>query len=76
MTDKDLKTGLDKLLFELYNSHEKKKDKIVIKNAMIADKNNYHIDKNVLAKAAQLRIKYQEEKIKQGIQIVFNELNK
>ena len=58
MTDKDLKTGLDKLLFELYNSHDKK------------------IDKIVLAKAAQLGMKYQEEKIKPGIQIVFNELNK
>ena len=34
------------------------------------------IDKIVLAKAAQLGMKYQEEKIKQGIQIVFNELNK
>ena len=47
MTDKDLKTGLDKLLFELYNSNDKK------------------IDKIVLAKAAQLGMKYQEEKIKQ-----------
>ena len=58
MTDKELKAGLDKLLFELYNSHDKK------------------IDKIVLAKAAQLGMKYQEEKIKKGINIVFEELHK
>ena len=33
-------------------------------------------DKLIIAKAVQLGMKYQEEKIKQGIQIVFNELNK
>ena len=38
----------------------------------------YKIEKPqiIIAKAVQLGMKYQEEKIKQGIQIVFNELNK
>lgn len=33
-------------------------------------------DKVIIAKAVSLGMKYQEEKIKQGIGIVFNELNK
>lgn len=33
-------------------------------------------DKVIIAKAVSLGMKYQEEKIKQGIQIVFDELNK
>lgn len=32
--------------------------------------------KKIIAKAVQLGMKYQEEKIKEGINIVFNELNK
>ena len=33
-------------------------------------------DKLIIAKAVQLGMKYQEDKIKQGINIVFKELNK
>ena len=32
--------------------------------------------RKIIAKAVQLGMKYQEEKIKEGINIVFNELNK
>ena len=32
--------------------------------------------KKIIAKAAQLGMKYQEEKIKKGIEIVFDELKK
>lgn len=37
---------------------------------------NARTDKAILAKAVQLGMKYQEEKIKEGIDIVFKELNK
>ena len=37
------------------------------------DNSNY---KKIIAKAVQLGMKYQEEKIKEGIKIVFNEINK
>lgn len=42
----------------------------------LSKSNNKKQDKIILGKAVQLGMKYQEQKIKQGIQIVFNELNK
>jgi hypothetical protein len=37
---------------------------------------NKETDGKIIAKAVNLGMKYQEEKIKEGIKIVFNELNK
>ena len=37
--------------------------------------NNEKIDKTIIAKAVNLGMKYQEEKIKEGINIVFEELH-
>lgn len=37
---------------------------------------NAKSDKSILAKAVQLGMKYQEDKIRQGIEIVFDELHK
>lgn len=37
---------------------------------------NTKSDKSILAKAVQLGMKYQEDKIRQGIDIVFDELHK
>ena len=61
MTEQQLKDNMNALISELHNP--------IVSNTIISDK-------QVIAKAVQLGMKYQEEKIKQGIQIVFNELNK
>lgn len=48
-------------------------------NKLLSELNNSEnarTDKAVLAKAVQLGMNYQEEKIKMGINIVFNELHK
>lgn len=52
---------LQETMTNLYNQLEKSENKIT--------------DKQIIAKAVQLGMKYQEEKIKQGIEIVFSELN-
>ena len=44
--------------------------------AELNDSENARTDKAILAKAVQLGMNYQEEKIKMGIDIVFNELHK
>lgn len=52
-----------------------------LKNAMHAlfdelkKSNDEKIDKTIIAKAVNLGMKYQEEKIKEGINIVFEELH-
>ena len=52
-----------------------------LKNAMhtlfdeLKKSNNEKIDKTIIAKAVNLGMKYQEEKIKEGINIVFEELH-
>lgn len=48
-------------------------------NKLLSELNNSEnarTDKAILAKAVQLGMNYQEEKIKMGINIVFNELHK
>lgn len=52
---------LQEIMTNLYNQLEKSENKVT--------------DKQIIAKAVQLGMKYQEEKIKQGIEIVFSELN-
>lgn len=52
-----------------------------LKNAMhslwdeLKKSNNEKTDKTIIAKAVNLGMKYQEEKIKEGINIVFEELH-
>ncbi len=52
---------LQEIMTNLYNQLEKSENKVT--------------DKQIIAKAVQLGMKYQEEKIRQGIEIVFSELN-
>lgn len=42
----------------------------------LSNSTNKETDGKIIAKAVNLGMKYQEEKIKEGIKIVFNELNK
>ena len=59
MTEKQLKDNMNALISELHNP--------IVSNTIINDK-------QVIAKAVQLGMIYQEEKIKEGIKIVFDNL--
>lgn len=61
MTEKQLKDTMNGLLIELHNP---------------AISSRADAEKQIIAKAVQLGMTYQEEKIKEGINIVFNEINK
>ena len=52
------------------------KDSLNILLSELNNSENARTDKSILAKAVQLGMKYQEDKIKDGINIVFQELNK
>lgn len=60
MTEQQLKDNMNALISELHNP--------IVSNTIISDK-------QVIAKAVQLGMKYQEEKIKEGIDIIFKELH-
>ena len=60
MTEKQLKDAMTGLLIELHNPNI---------SSVAAN------EKEIIAKAVQLGMKYQEEKIKGGIDIVFNTLH-
>ena len=60
MTAKQLKDNMNALVSELHNP--------TISNTVINEK-------QVIAKAVQLGMRYQEEKIKKGIDIIFTELH-
>lgn len=59
MTEKQLKDNMNALISELHNP--------IVSNTIISDK-------QVIAKAVQLGMDYQKQKIKQGIDIVFKEI--
>lgn len=61
ITEKQLKDAMNSLVTEFHNS--------IVSNTPVNER-------QVIAKAVQLGMKYQEEKIKSGIDIVFNSLNK
>ncbi len=61
ITEKQLKDTMNSLVTELHNA--------TVSNTPVNER-------QVIAKAVQLGMKYQEEKIKAGIDIVFNSLNK
>lgn len=61
MTEKQLKDAMNGLLIELHNPSMPSR----------AD-----AEKQIIGKAVQLGMKYQEDKIRAGINIVFKELNK
>ncbi len=60
MTEKQLKDAMNGLLIELHNP---------------AVSSDAAAEKQIIAKAVQLGMKYQEDKIKEGINIVFSELH-
>ena len=57
-------------------SDKELKDKMNILYAKLLRSENKINDKKIIAEAVQLGMKYQEERIKEGIEIVFRELNK
>ena len=59
MTEKQLKDNMNALISELHNP--------IVSNTVINEK-------QIIAKAVQLGMDYQKQKIKEGINIVFNEL--
>ena len=61
ISEKQLKDGMTQLIKELHNP--------IVSNTEVHER-------QVIAKAVQLGMKYQEDKIKEGINIVFEELNK
>lgn len=61
MTETQLKLSMSKLIEDLHNP--------IISNTGINER-------QVIAKAVQLGMQYQEEKIKKGIEIVFEEIHK
>ena len=60
MTQKQLKDNMNALISELHNP--------IVSNTIISEK-------QVIAKAVQLGMKYQEDIIKEGIDIIFKELH-
>jgi hypothetical protein len=60
-SEKQLKDGMTLLVKELHNP--------VVSNSEVHER-------QIIAKAVQLGMKYQEAKIKEGINIVFEELHK
>ena len=60
-SEKQLKDGMTLLVKELHNP--------IVSNSEVHER-------QIIAKAVSLGMKYQEEKIKEGIDIVFSELNK
>lgn len=65
MTDKEMKLEMDALVHLIIGTHPES-----VTNELIV---RY---KQAIAKAVQLGMQYQEEKIKSGINIVFQELHK
>lgn len=57
-------------------SNKELKDKMNILLEELSHSDNKNEDKKILAKAVQLGMNYQEQKIKSGIEIIFRELNK
>ena len=51
-------------------------DSMNVLYAQLLRSENKKEDKKIIAEAVQLGMKYQEERIKDGINIVFSELNK
>lgn len=61
MTETQLKLSMNKLIEDLHNP--------TVSNTAVNER-------QVIAKAVQLGMQYQEEKIKKGIEIVFEEIHK
>lgn len=57
-------------------SDKELKDKLNRLLEELSQSDNKNEDKKILAKAVQLGMNYQEQKIKSGIEIIFRELNK